>query len=317
MSDVDHTNANADGADPPRGGTDSGGASAPRPDLEVGHWLVGVVDVLGQKAKLRAMRDLPNDAESHDRFVESIRETFGVVETIRNAFTTFHAAAAQTTEIFDEFPEAMKPLARELRRSDVRIRTLSDSVILSVALKNDDDFVTPTNGTFDALFGLCCMSIVALAIGHPVRGAVEVGLGAEIEPGELYGPALERAWYLESDVAAYPRVLVGPELLSYLQGMVSSESSELRPRFAAGFARSVLGLLTTDSDGLAMLDYLGPGFREILHDDTEIRGVVAEAATFVRASHEKFLAAEDFKLGPRYGRLRRYFDARLPAWGLE
>lgn len=316
MSDIDSTKTNPEGRDPRQGGTESGGTSDKRPELEISHWLVGVVDVLGQKAKLRAMRDLPDDATSHERFVSAIRETFGVVKTIRNAFQSYQSEVQKTTEVYDGIPELLKPLAREFKKSDVRIRGVSDSVILDTPLKSNDDFVTPTNGVFQVLFGLCGMSIASLAIGHPVRGAVEVGLGGEIERGELYGPALERAWFLESNVAEYPRILVGPELMTFLRDIAGRKGPGHRLQFAAGIARSSLSLVTIDTDGMAVLDYLGPGFREVLRDDTEMRGLVLDAAKFVRASHERFLAADDFKLGPRYGRLRRYFDARMPLWGL-
>ena len=49
-------------------------------------------------------------------------------------------------------------------------------------------------------------------MGRPLRGGIDVGLGLEITADEVYGPALERAHYLESRLADYPCVLVGDEL---------------------------------------------------------------------------------------------------------
>ena len=50
---------------------------------------------------------------------------------------------------------------------------------------------------------------------HFGRG-VEVGLGTELDNGEIYGPVLYKAYELERELPEYPRIVVGRELINYL-----------------------------------------------------------------------------------------------------
>ena len=58
-----------------------------------------------------------------------------------------------------------------------------------------------------------------VAVGVPIRGGVEVGLGVEMFEHEYYGRVLVDAYLIESTAADYPRVLVGPRLLNYLAAL--------------------------------------------------------------------------------------------------
>jgi hypothetical protein len=52
--------------------------------------------------------------------------------------------------------------------------------------------------------------------GWPIRGGIELGLAMDIDNDDIYGPALARAYTLESKVAQYPRIVIGEELILYL-----------------------------------------------------------------------------------------------------
>jgi hypothetical protein len=75
-------------------------------------------------------------------------------------------------------------------------------------------------------------------------------------------------------------------------------------------------LTSTDSDGERILDYLGPEVRGLMKPgDADI--MVQPAYRFVVAEHQRFLSVGDAKLSERYRLLRRYFESRLPEWGLS
>src|SRR5438045_4043107 len=61
------------------------------------------------------------------------------------------------------------------------------------------------------------LMLTSLAWGHPIRVGLDVGTGVEVERGQLYGPAVVKAYELESRAAEYPRVIVGDTLADYLQ----------------------------------------------------------------------------------------------------
>ena len=73
------------------------------------------------------------------------------------------------------------------------------------------------------------MFLVTLVWGHPARGGLDVGLGVEIAPGEVYGAALERAYQLESEVAQHPRLVIGKELVAYLDFLTSRAAACIPP----------------------------------------------------------------------------------------
>lgn len=74
-------------------------------------------------------------------------------------------------------------------------------------------------------------------------------------------------------------------------------------------------LISTDSDGERILDSLGPVFVELMKPG-EAKIIAQLAYDFVMAQHRQLLSKGDAKLRERYGLLRRYFESRLPQWGL-
>jgi hypothetical protein len=157
-------------------------------------------------------------------------------------------------------------------------RGVSDSFIVSVPLKDNDANVTLVR-SYCALSAAAAVMLSSLARSHALRGGIDLGVGVEISQGEIYGAASERVYALENRDAKYPRILIG------------------------------------DADGRSILDYLGPGIANCpmpkYADD-----VVKPAYQFVVEKHEYFLSIGDRKLSERYANLRRYFELRLPMWGL-
>lgn len=79
--------------------------------------------------------------------------------------------------------------------------------------------------------------------------AVDVGLGIEMTKSEIYGPALERAHFLESCKARYPRIAVGDDLLNYLRIVHGQSPSTVFGRSAVVLAGACLSAIFQDSDG--------------------------------------------------------------------
>jgi hypothetical protein len=52
----------------------------------------------------------------------------------------------------------------------------------------------------------------------PIRGAVEVGKGFEWPEGGVYGPIMADVYELESQIAYYPRIVIGQDLSSRICG---------------------------------------------------------------------------------------------------
>jgi hypothetical protein len=134
----------------------------------------------------------------------------------------------------------------------------------------------------------------------------------DIDEGEVYGPALARAYVLESKVAHYPRIVIGEELNRYLEAVAGQQATTGEERAHVGLALRSLKLLAIDDDGHTFLDYLGEDIKRVMATE-----IVQLAYNFVIKESIRHKECRDSKLGFRYALLRNYFDTRLPDWGIS
>jgi hypothetical protein len=113
----------------------------------------------------------------------------------------------------------------------------SDTVVLSTRLDSP--------ARHSLLSSVQLMSASLLHSGHYTRGGITVGLLVHQE-GHLFGPALIRAYELERDVAKYPRIVVDPPALPFVDPRVG-DSGEITNFYN----------VREDADGLIYVDILG------------------------------------------------------------
>lgn len=149
-----------------------------------------------------------------------------------------------------------------------------------------------------------------------------------IGPDEIYGPALASAYHLESKVAAYPRVVVGNALVSYLKEVSDGRLETDVEKMNRQLANNSLALLTTDDDGNMIVDHLGDYIRNILQKNPNIADVVSKADIFASSEHDRYRIAQNEAksignvealkrcalLADRYDLLTKYFKKHLPSW---
>jgi hypothetical protein len=103
------------------------------------------------------------------------------------------------------------------------------------------------------------MSLEALAQGGRAwRAGLDVGIGMEIFPNEVYGPVLLSAYQLESAVAEWPRVVLGRGLLDYLDFLERLSPTDSLDAFTARMAVGAKEFICTSDDGWPMLHILSP-----------------------------------------------------------
>ena len=133
-----------------------------------------------------------------------------------------------------------------------------------------------------------------------------------IEDNEIYGPALARAYGLESKVAQYPRIVIGEELTRYLQAVATQQAQANEDIVNASLAQKAFGMLAIDDDGCTFLDWLGHDIRASFKNRNE---PVGKAYEYVIQESIKHKENKNSKLGFRYTLLRNYMESRLPDWG--
>ena len=281
-------------------------------NVTFGYYLVAFVDVLNQKEALRKFKGLPQTEEGMKEFIETAKETFGVVDGIRRLFDSFYASYSSDQEPTSPMTEQQRKTFHELRKCEVKFQRFADTIIIYVSLGEKINKV-PIHGVYAVLVACAATFFGSLVGQRALRGGIEVGLAAEMYEGELYGPALYEAYRLESEIAQYPRIVLGDELIQYLMDMSRVEGSDIIAQVNRETAKLCLGLISQDVDGYPVLDYMGKGYRRIISKDIR-RDELVKAQEFLFEQAARWKREKNTKLSFRYALAIGYFLSRLPLW---
>ncbi|MHC4476271.1 MAG: hypothetical protein ACYTEL_11535 [Planctomycetota bacterium] len=287
------------------------------PPSSCARYVVCLVDVLGQKDQLAKWMSWPEDGALQANASRAWRKSVGVVRRFKERFL----------KAFDQMSSCTIPgtlaaaspceqaIYQRYKNCQVSVQQFSDTFVFYTPL------VTPGGdssvvGTFRIL-GACCIAMLpSLCERVPVRGGITIGLASELDPGSLYGPALNEAHYLESEVAQYPRVVVSDQISKLIASdRTYSNDAEVNKRLLS-LASNARRLICSDTDGQLILDYLGPGVRDLLPREPAIVLGVTAAYAFVHSETRRFEQEQNAKLASRYRQLQRYFVSRLGLYGL-
>lgn len=284
------------------------------------HYLLAFVDVLGQREAFQNLENQPL-ADNHPKLIEAHKQTVLFVETLRNGFKDFFDAyTAEKEPSVKVSPEKMDQF-KAMLKSNLKHQRFSDCIQAYVCLHTDKYHSNAINGVFGTLLACGSMLLLSLAMKKAFRAGIEVGLGTELDNGEIYGPVLYKAHELESKVAEYPRIVVGRELLNYLTTLANTheplaEQSKEDVELCKLMATTCLKMIVRDLDGVPILDYLGPEFLQSISENQErareLEGVFKLALQFIESEYSKRKQAGDKKLALRYYLLLNYFKAKNP-----
>jgi hypothetical protein len=148
--------------------------------------------------------------------------------------------------------------------------------------------------------------------GWAIRGGIELGLAMDIDDTEVYGPAIARAYTLESKVAQYPRIVIGEELIRYLYEIAGHAATTGEEKAHAKLAERSLNMFVVDDDGQTFLDYLGAEIQSVMSKE-----MIQNAYNFTIQESIKHKECKNSKLGFRYTLLRNYFESRISKWEIN
>ncbi|MBI3804421.1 MAG: hypothetical protein HY282_11740 [Nitrospirae bacterium] len=292
------------------------GRNKKKDPVRFNYYLIAFIDILNQKESLQKFKRLPVTADEKETFSQVIRETFGVVDGFRTSFEKFFSEKVKSTIPMEMIPEEHRQMFIEARKTEVKFQGFSDTIVVYVSL-NDETIKAPINGVFAALAACASTFLISLAIGHVCRGGIEIGWASEFYEGEIYGSALLDAYHLESEVAQYPRIVIGDQVINYLMSMKRAEGSDPLTKIGSQMADFCLSLFARDVDGNLILDYLGEGFKKHMAPNGfvgDFKDIPKKAYKFAEKELEKWREARNTKLSIRYNLLLNYLNARLPLW---
>lgn len=120
-----------------------------------------------------------------------------VERSARNIYTF-----KQILDSLDEFRKLKKKTEDQGYIDDVKVTTFSDSFVISYPAEKVD-----VDSLSSILLDLICLELYFLDFNIIVRGGVAIGKLRHTQ-NEIFGPAMNEAYYLESKVAKYPRIII-------------------------------------------------------------------------------------------------------------
>lgn len=274
------------------------------------NYVVGLIDFLNQGSQLEMLNAIPENDDQKPQFIDAAKRTIGVVDCFRKAFQ----------ELFKQMtarpPSARRELLNEEQKEDfdrltaveIGCQHFSDTTVIYSPLVNSKGALT-LHGVHSMLIAAGSTLLSALAAKVAFRGGIEVGVGVEYWPNEIYGPVLRHAYNLESTVAEYPRVVLGNKVMAFIHHAIANTEPGLLPALSRDVGSACTALICVDQDGVPIVDYLGKGFRDFAHG-LDYDSVIGTAQDFVTNEHERFKSDKNHKLALRYARLRQYFRTR-------
>jgi len=289
-------------------------------NLEIRYYVVCLLDVLGQAQSLQGWARLPTDGQPTEEFIESLKKTVGTILGLRDLFNDFFAAFEQsplpTEKLSQLSTEQRKKFERITKCTPLHTQQFADTFVFYAPIVNEHgDISGPT--VFQILTAAAMAILVGLAAKAPVRGAITVGPGTEIAPGNFFGPALVEVHQLESEVAEYPRIVLSQaaaRFVGFTNGF--SKDADLE-RVSALYHPKLRELLCPDSDDRLIIDFMGEAIQSVASEIRQYANAALDAYRVVSAEAARFEAAGDEKLASRYRRLLAYMEPRLPIWGIR
>jgi hypothetical protein len=277
-------------------------------NVNVGYYVVSLLDVLGQREAVQRLRSLPEGPKGREQALQILCETAGFIWKLRELVKDgYESTATVPQEVWGE------RVAQKYMGHSVKFSSFSDTMIAYAYLREIGDQVAPINGLSAMLGATAGAMLSTMNLGHCLRGGIEIGVGTDLIENEIYGPALVDAYKLESCDAIFPRVLVGPNVGRFLADMAALPSSTRESIHTARLAKACQEMIVPDTDGLMILDYLGPMLARLGREPA--KELVLGAHAFVKKELRRFeqqVGKEKVILKYRY--LNQYFESRLHLW---
>ncbi|HEX7997926.1 MAG TPA: hypothetical protein VF528_06005 [Pyrinomonadaceae bacterium] len=191
-------------------------------------------------------------------------------------------------------------------RYEIKKQLFSDTMLYYVSLRETPEKLN-ISSIHTLLSGCAATFLLGLSQRMVCRIGIDVGIASEFFEGEIYGPALYRAYHLESERAHFPRIVVGDEFYNYIVSEINWPGQSVDERHERMWAQDCADWIMTDTDGVQVLDYAGMVTKRIF---PKLGSAIAPALRFASEERQKFEKHGNTKLAERYLRLYNYLAER-------
>ena len=277
--------------------------------LSISNYCACFIDLLGQKDALKGQNIMPelNSDEVKAKFLSTVQKSVGAIGRLQMHAEFFRKGAAETATFRDSLSPEEQALYDEMASPKAKQQRWSDGLVFYHSL-NIQQNKCPMSAVLDMfmLSGTLCM--LGLADKQPIRGAIETSWGVELHNNELYGAVVANSYLLESNVAQYPRIVIGEHTMHYLKSHLedNQDPNDKLSLYNRNLAVKCLNMTAIDQDGHAILNYLGEEFKSsVFHNES--KELYAQAYSYICEQYELHKSNKNSKLALRYTWLKGYF----------
>lgn len=286
--------------------------------INIGNYCVGFIDLLGQRLEYKNEGRLPKyeSEEEKRKFNDKVLNTIGRIYTLQRTSDGFLKSALEyINPQREKFQPNFKLLYDEIKKVHLKQQRWSDGIVYFVSLM-EGDVKCPIGGVYHVLVTAGGLCFLGLAGKLPLRGSIDIAWAAELHEGELYGAAVAKAYELESKIAQYPRIVVGPTVVDYLVSHMKEPASSIYSEYNRRVAQLCYDILAIDSDGYHFIHYLGDDFHKIVTKGLHQK-LYQESFDFIQEQCIKWRNERNTKLSLRYSHLLSYFLDHSPSKSQE
>lgn len=279
------------------------------------YYLVAFLDVLGQKEVFNKLYHIKSGNEIGYALEEEISGNLLYLEKLRDIIKEYFINYRSEEPSQISVDPSSKEQFDEMRRMEIYFQFFSDSIIAFVPLEFRSFYSVRVDSVWGVLGGCCAAVLWSLAHSHAIRGGIEISWGTRLSSGEVYGPVLNKTFYLESEVAKNPRIIVGKKLYDFLNALSDKipqhrDQTQMDIGYCKKRGDDCLKLISDDLDSKRILDYLGAGFLGLNKDLPEFFEIHDNSKKFVFSCLDKYTRDGNSKLILKYQYLADYFDRR-------
>ena len=286
--------------------------------INIANYCVSFIDILGQRSEYKneGLLRKYESTEDKEKFEIKVQNTIGKIDYLQRTADNFvNRVLNYKSPEREMLSPDRKDIYDKLKEVHLNRQRWSDGLVYFISLE-EGDVKCPVNGVHIQLITTCFLCFFGLANKIPLRGSIDIAWAAELHKGELYGAALAKAYELESQVAQYPRIVVGTRAVDYLIANMNNPPSDIYGEHNRALAKTCYDMLAQDFDGYYVAHYLGGVFQQMvtrnLHND-----LYQPSLNFIREQCKKWKDERNTKLSSRYSHLLSYFLSHSPSESKE
>ncbi|PKL21350.1 MAG: hypothetical protein CVV48_08240 [Spirochaetae bacterium HGW-Spirochaetae-4] len=154
-----------------------------------------------------------------------------------------------------------------LKNFKMKATLFSDSAIISFDCNKKESY-------FNLFYNLLLLEIELIQLGVLCRGGIAIGKCVHTRD-KVFGPAVNRAYYLESKIASFPRIVIDKEVFNYVKSLTRDSY----------FFSDLKGMVKKDSKNKFYIDYFVPALSEL--DEYDSHYYLADMKSIIEKGFQK------------------------------